>query len=107
MDRRAAVRRRMEQEGVDVLIAASSGFRAFDVPDPVMFLTGFQSLGESALVLGPHERSIWLVGPWWERRPSEGLDFHAVDDVASEIAKAIGPLNPQRLATAGRGNVAP
>jgi Xaa-Pro dipeptidase len=111
-DRRAAVRRRMEQEGIDVLIAASSGFRAFDVPDPVMFLTGFQSLGESALVLGPGERSIWLVGPSWEGRPSDGLDFRAVDDVASEIAKSIsskfiGPLGAQRLATAGRGNVAP
>jgi Xaa-Pro dipeptidase len=102
----------MEEEGVDVLIATSSGFRAFDVPDPVMFLTGFQSLGESAFILGPAERSTWLVGPSWEGRLLSGLDVRTVDDVASEIAKSVGTksvdtLGSHRFAMAGRGNIAP
>ena len=37
--RRDAVLRRMAQDGIDLLIAASSGFRPFDWPDPVTFLS--------------------------------------------------------------------
>lgn len=107
-DRRAAVTRRMKEKGIDVLIAASSGFRAFDVPDPVMFLTGFQSLGESVFALGPDGLSALLVGPGWESRlPSGDANCYAVDNVAGAIARLCDNPGARRFATAGRGNVAP
>ena len=115
-DRRAAVMRRMKQEGIELLIAVSSGFRAFDVPDPVMFLSGFQSLGESALTLDSDGWWNLVVGPGWDRRALPGTGVHigsrssascAVDDVAKVIAELSDTPSPRRFATAGRGGVAP
>jgi hypothetical protein len=41
----------MTEAGINRLIAASSGFRAFDVPDAATFLSRYRSLGESRSLL--------------------------------------------------------
>lgn len=119
-DRRAAVTRRMAANAIDVLIAASSGFRPYDFPDPVAFLSGYQSLGESLLVLGRDGAATLLVSPSWdaERAAHSAQDMHAqdmhtvaVDDVASELARLmhshVDGRGKARIATAGCGSVAP
>ncbi|HTP93048.1 MAG TPA: M24 family metallopeptidase [Xanthobacteraceae bacterium] len=110
-DRRAAVARRMAQEGVDLLIAASSGFRPYDFPDPVAFLSGYQSLGESLFVLDRDGAATLIVSPAWDgERATECarcIDAIAVDDVARELAKRIAHNGNARIATAGYGTIAP
>jgi len=111
LDRRAAVTRRIAQDHVDLLIAASSGFRPFDHPDPVTFLSGYQSLGESAFLLTRDGEPTLIVNPAWdaERVAAHGTGIRAVavDDVARELARLLGDSNKARIATAGCGAIAP
>jgi len=108
-DRRDAVRRRMAVNDIDLLIAASSGFRPFDWPDPVTFLSGYQSLGESLLVLHADGAARLIVSPAWDaERVSErarDLDAVATDDVLATLAANLQAN--ARIALAGRGAVAP
>ena len=48
-----AVLRRMKEDGVDLLIAASNGMQSLDRPDAVVHLTGYRSLGESFFARSP------------------------------------------------------
>jgi Xaa-Pro dipeptidase len=108
-DRRAAVCRRMAERGVDVLIAASSGFRPYDFADAVMFLGGYQSLGESAFLLGRDGTATLIVSPAWDAARAAqalGVGAIAVDDVAAEVARRVAGSNA-RMATAGCGPIAP
>ncbi len=110
-DRRAAVTRRMAADAVDVLIAASSGFRPYDFPDPVTFLSGYQSLGESLFLLGRDGAATLIVSPGWDAErvaaSAQGVRFVATDDVVSELARLMRGYSKARIATAGCGSVAP
>jgi Xaa-Pro aminopeptidase len=109
-DRRAAVTSRMMQDGIDLLVAASSGYRPYDFPDPVTFLSGYQSLGESLFVLGADDQAVLIVTPAsdGERLSADaaGIRRVAVDDAAVELGRHIGRGNA-RIATAGFGAIAP
>jgi Xaa-Pro dipeptidase len=109
-DRRAAVSRRMAQDDVDLLIAASSGFRPYDFPDPVTFLSGYQSLGESIFLLSRDGQSTLIVSPAWDGERvaahAAGIRTVAVDDVAREVARSLGDSKAQ-IATAGFGAITP
>jgi Xaa-Pro dipeptidase len=110
-DRRAAVTRRMARETVDLLIAASSGFRPYDFPDPVTFLSGYQSLGESLFLLARDGEATLIVSPAWdaERVAAAAGDSraNAVDDVAGEFARLVIDGGAARIATAGFDAVSP
>jgi Xaa-Pro aminopeptidase len=110
-ERRAAVTRRMAQEAIDILIAASSGFRPYDFPDPVTFLSGYQSLGHSLILLRRDGEATLIVSPASdaERVTAGTRGFHAVavDDVAAELARRVGNSGKSRIATAGCGAIAP
>jgi len=110
-DRRAAVSRRMAQEAIDVLIAVSSGFRPYDFPDPVTFLSGYQSLAESLFVLDRDGAATLIVGPEWDAERvaahARGIRTYATDDVAQELARLMRGNTKTRIATAGCGRVAP
>ncbi len=114
-DRRAAVTRRMAEKAVDVLIAVSSGFRPYDFPDPVTFLSGYQSLGESLFVLACDGEATLIVSPAWDaERVAIGMqDIRtiAVDDVAQGLSQLLvhrsGHNGSARIATAGCGMAAP
>jgi Xaa-Pro dipeptidase len=110
-DRRAAVTRRMAQAQVDVLVAASGGFRPYDFPDPVMFLGGYQSLGESVFVLSRDGTATLIVSPAWDAErlaaQTHGIGAIAVDDVVQELGRLVSGSGKARIATAGWGAVAP
>jgi hypothetical protein len=109
--RRDAVLRRMGQDGIDLLIAASSGFRPFDWPDPVTFLCGYQSIGESLFLLYRDGSSRLLVSPAWdiERAQASLPSFGpiATDDIAAALTRLLAEQTPGRIATAGLGAIAP
>ncbi len=110
-ERRAAVTRRMAAENVDVLIAASSGFRPYDFPDPVAFLSGYQSLGESLFLLDRDGSAMLIVSPAWDAErvagSVQGIKTAAADDVLSELARVMRGYGKARVASAGCGRVAP
>jgi Xaa-Pro dipeptidase len=108
-DRRAAVTRRMTEQGVDLLVAASSGFRPYDFPDPVAFLSGYQSLGENLFLLDRDGAATLIVSPAWDaERVAAMRDIRAVavDDCAHELFHHLGG-GKARIATAGLGAIAP
>ena len=47
----AAVRGRMAEEGIDLLVAASNGLHTLDRADAVVYLVDYRSVGESILLL--------------------------------------------------------
>lgn len=110
-DRRAAVSRRMTEQGVDLLIAASSGFRPYDFPDPVTFLSGYQSLGGSVFLLGRDGEATLIVSPAWDVERVTTYDASlrviAVDDVAQALAGLVGAGSNARIALAGFGLITP
>jgi Xaa-Pro aminopeptidase len=109
--RRAAVLRRMAQDNIDLLIAASSGFRPFDWPDPVTFLSGYQSLGESLFLLRSDGAATLIVSPAWDaERVQAGaptLNPMAADDVAAALTRVLSERRRGRIAMAGYGAIAP
>lgn len=62
-DRIDAARKRMAAERIDLLIAASSGLHSLDRPDPVCYLTGYRSIGESLFLLFQSGAAILIVSP--------------------------------------------
>jgi Xaa-Pro aminopeptidase len=109
--RRDAVLRCMAQDGVDLLIAASSGFRPFDWPDPVTFLSSYQSLGESLLLLAGDSTATLIVSPAWDAERVQAsaplLNPVAADDVAAALARVLAEHRRDRIATAGCGAISP
>jgi Xaa-Pro dipeptidase len=110
-DRRAAVTRRMAQRHVDLLVAASSGFRPYDFPDPVMFLSGYQSLSESLFLLARDGEATLIVSPAFDAERlaahADGVRAIATDDAAQELTGLLRGAGRQRIATAGYGAIAP
>ena len=58
-----AVRRSMAANAIDLLVAASSGLHSLDRPDPVAYLTGYRSVGESIFLLPRDVAPALLVSP--------------------------------------------
>jgi Xaa-Pro aminopeptidase len=117
MDLRArieAVRRRMSADGLDLLIAASTGLHTLDRPDPVAYLTGYRSVGESIFLLHSSGDATLIVSPAAdaERLTSRynASTALATDDIVGTVEKiltghpalTIGTVNlnslPYRLA---------
>ncbi len=103
----SAVRRDMERQGIDLLLAFHDGAHFIEKPNPVMVLSGFKSLGP-ALVIFPREADpILVVTPGWdaERAGENSYGKHAVgsDDVLQQLAEYLqgNPTEPSRVGTAG------
>jgi Xaa-Pro dipeptidase len=86
----SAVRGCMQNRGIDLLIAASSGQHKLDRPDPVVYLTGYRSLGESFVFL-PREGEMKLVID--DAQPPESWEY-----ASAKIATAGFDALPHELA---------
>ena len=93
-DRLTDIFRRMDERGLDRIVALHNGAHFIEKPDPVLVLTGFKSLGPCAVVLERSGRTTLVVTPAWDAgRAAEGrpgLRIVAADDVAAGLA---GVLN--------------
>jgi Xaa-Pro aminopeptidase len=58
-----AVLRRMAKDGIELLIACSNGLQMPDLPDPVVHLSGYRSLGESFVFLHRDGTAKLIVSP--------------------------------------------
>lgn len=96
-ERLADIRRRLDAQGLDRLVAIHNGAHFIEKPDPVLVLTGFKSMGPCAVVLERGGRITLVVTPAWDaaRAARDGLHVVAADDVVDGL---VGLL-------AGRGSV--
>jgi Xaa-Pro dipeptidase len=58
-----AILRRMAEEGIELLIACSNGLPMPDLPDPVVHVSGYRSLGESFVLLNCNGSLKLIVSP--------------------------------------------
>lgn len=97
------MRRRMAADGIDLLIAASTGLHTLDRADPVTYLTGYRSVGESIFLLYRNGDATLIVSPIAdaERLASGDTASTAVatDDVVGAAAKFISAHPAQSVAT--------
>src|ERR1700709_1708695 len=104
-DRIAAVLRRMAEDGIDLLVAASHARHSLVASDPATHLSGFRSLGESIVLLRPDGPSVLIPTPasHAERAVAQSLTTSviATDDLAAAVATALASLGDTRVAVAG------
>jgi Xaa-Pro aminopeptidase len=105
-ERLAAIRARMEDEKLDLLIGLHDGAHFIEKPNPVMVLTGFKSLGAVAAVLDRDGGVTLIVTPEWDRdRAVElcpGVQVRGADDVVSGLIAALPSNSGARIGVAGR-----
>lgn len=89
-ERLTEIRRRLDERGLDRIVAVHDGAHFIEKPDPVLVLSGFKSLGPCAVVLERGGRATLVVTPAWDAaRAAEGrpgLRVVPVDDVADGLA---------------------
>lgn len=86
----------MERAGLDAVIAVCGDVHAFQLPNPVMLLSGFRSIGDSYVVLRKDGESTLVVSPVWEadRAAACSRTTHkdATDDIRASLAASIERL---------------
>lgn len=105
MDRAGRLERvlnRMEDDGIDTLVALSNAKHHMARPDLATHLSGYRSLGESAFVMFGDGRTNLVVTPAVdaERAAAQGLDTDIL--AADDIAAALAQLRAARGARMGR-----
>ena len=98
-----AVRRRMAADGIDLLIAASTGLHTLDHPDPVAYLTGYRSIGESIFLLYCSGDATLIVSPIADaERLASGYTAStalATNDVVGTVEEILSPHPAVAIAT--------
>src|SRR5579885_27729 len=101
------VLRRMAAEGIDTLVAVSAARHVMARPDAATHLSGYRSLGESALVLqGDGDRRLFVTPAIDEERARARLpaaDIVATDDLAGALGRALAARGNRvgRIGTTG------
>src|SRR5215813_15042490 len=92
-ERLGQIRARMEERGLDRLIAIHDGAHFIEKPNPVMVLTRFKALGPAAAVLDRDGQMSLIVTPAWdrERAAEECPDAIVIgaDDVVSGLVQTV------------------
>ncbi|MGH7936313.1 MAG: M24 family metallopeptidase [Chthoniobacterales bacterium] len=98
-----SVRRRMASDRIDILVAASTGLHTLDRADPVAYLTGYRSVGESIFLLYLSGDATLIVSPAAdaERLASRYTTFAALatNDIAGAFEKILGAHPELTIAT--------
>lgn len=86
-ERLTEIRRRLDAQGLDRIVAVHDGAHFIEKPDPVLVLTGFKSLGPCAVVL-KRGRATLVVTPAWDaaRAARSGLHVVPADDVIEGLS---------------------
>ena len=93
-ERLKEVRRRLDERGLERIVALHDGAHFIEKPDPVLVLSGFKSLGPCAVVLERDGRTTLVVTPVWDAgraaQGRSGLRVVTADDVADGLAGVLG-----------------
>ena len=113
-DRIAALRRRLEEQGLDVLLVLGSGRHHFIGANFAWWLSGVRHLGRDAAVVLPREgEPVLITAPSWDgpraRRRGWIDDVVAVDDVTTGLVDLVRERGWRgaRAAVAGAASASP
>jgi len=93
-ERLAAIRQHMNEQKLDLLVAVHDGAHFIEKPDPVIIVSGFKSLGPTAVVLERDGAGTLVVTPPWDgERAAEtcpGMQIVAATDVIEGLESTLG-----------------
>ena len=109
-DRLKSICARMEERGLDLIVAIHDGVHFIETPNPVMVLSGFKSLGPAACLVDRTGETTLIVTPAWDaERAREVCPAARVvggDDVADEL-RAVLARHPKAVIGIAGLSVAP
>ena len=65
-DTLSAIRREMEEQGINLLLGFHDGVHFIEKPNAVMVLSGFKSLGHALVILPQGDEGTLVVTPAWD-----------------------------------------
>ena len=104
-----AIRREMEEQDINLLLAFHDGVHFIERPNAVMVLSGFKSLGHALVILPRGDEGTLVVTPAWDaERAAErcpAMRCIGADNVVSALQSYLEHHQVQlsRVATAGLG----
>ena len=104
-----AIRREMEEQDINLLLAFHDGVHFIERPNAVMVLSGFKSLGHALVILPRGDEGTLVVTPAWDaERAAErcpAMRCIGTDNVVSALQSYLEhhQVQPSRVATAGLG----
>jgi Xaa-Pro aminopeptidase len=106
-ERLADICARMRDEKLDLLIGLHDGAHFIEKPNPVMVLSGFKSLGASAVLLEPDGSTMLVVTPHWDAERAAQCCPDArvtgADDIVDGVLAQLGKRAAARAAIATAG----
>jgi Xaa-Pro aminopeptidase len=102
-----AIRREMEEQGIDLLLGFHDGVHFIEKPNAVMVLSGFKSLGHALVILPRDDKGTIVVTPAWDaERAAErcpAMRSIGADSVVTALQAYLEhhQVPPSRVATAG------
>lgn len=106
-----ALRRDMERQEIDLLLAFHDGAHFIEKPNPVMVLSGFKSLAHAVAILPRDGAGTLVVTPHWDagRAAEHGFGKNTIgaDDVVDTLADYLAQRSTPaaRIGTAGLGGM--
>src|SRR3954447_25489609 len=95
-DRLAAIRDRMREEKLDLLIGLHDGAHFIETPNPVMVVAGFKGLGPTAVVLHTDGAMDVIVTPAWDAeragRICPDARVSGANDVIDGLTEQLGAM---------------
>lgn len=108
-ERLAAIRARLNEAKLDLVLALHDGAHFIEKPDPVLVLTGFKAMGPVAAMLDRAGAVTLVVTPAWDaERAAEtcpGAAIVAADDVVDGIAVVLGAGGRDAVGAAGLASI--
>jgi Xaa-Pro aminopeptidase len=102
-----AIRKEMAAQGIDLLVAFHDGAHFIEKPNAVMALTGFKSIGPTAVVLTPDADVTVIVTPRWDAdRAAEAAHVTrslGADDLTAALADHLSAFHLSVARTAAAG----
>jgi Xaa-Pro dipeptidase len=102
-----AIRRAMEEQGIDLLLGYHDGAHFIEKPNAVMVLSGFKAMAHALVMLPRDGAATLIVKPAWDaERAAEycpGLKILGADDVMDALASYLArfTISPSKVGTAG------
>ena len=102
-----AIRREMEEQGIDLLLGFHDGVHFIEKPNAVMVLSGFKSLGHALVILPRDDEGTIVVTPAWDaERAAErcpAMRSIGADSIVTALQAYLEhhQVPPSRVATAG------
>jgi Xaa-Pro aminopeptidase len=104
-ERLTSILARMEERGLDLIVAVHDGAHFIETPNPVTVLSGFKSLGPAICLLDRGGETKLIVTPAWDAERAQADCPAATVVGAADPAKALRAALPKagrrRIATAG------